>query len=31
MLTFALIAVTVLVSWLAFDRPRLLERLDPLS
>jgi membrane associated rhomboid family serine protease len=27
MLTFALIAVTVLVSWLAFDRPRLLDRL----
>ncbi|MCM2338421.1 MAG: rhomboid family intramembrane serine protease [Lysobacter sp.] len=27
MLTFALIAVTVLVSWLAFERPRLLERL----
>ncbi len=25
--TFALIALTVLVSWLAFDRPRLLERL----
>ncbi|KGM55852.1 membrane protein [Lysobacter daejeonensis GH1-9] len=27
MLTFALIAVTVLVSWLAFDRLRLLDRL----
>ncbi|MDI9240238.1 rhomboid family intramembrane serine protease [Lysobacter sp. LF1] len=27
MLTFILIAVTVVVSWLAFDRPRLLERL----
>jgi membrane associated rhomboid family serine protease len=27
MLTFAVIAVTVLVSWLAFERPRLLERL----
>lgn len=27
MLTFALIAVTVLVSWLAFERPRLLDRL----
>lgn len=27
MLTFVLIAVTVLVSWLAFDRPALLERL----
>ncbi len=27
MLTFVLIAVTVLVSWLAFERPRLLERL----
>ncbi|MDQ3494183.1 MAG: rhomboid family intramembrane serine protease [Pseudomonadota bacterium] len=27
MVTFALIALTVLVSWLAFDRPRLLERL----
>ncbi|MBW3550093.1 MAG: rhomboid family intramembrane serine protease [Proteobacteria bacterium] len=27
MLTLALIAITVLVSWLAFDRPRLLERL----
>lgn len=27
MLTFILIAVTVVVSWLAFDRPRLAERL----
>ncbi|QGW65491.1 rhomboid family intramembrane serine protease [Lysobacter soli] len=27
MLTFALIAVTVLVSWLAFERPALLDRL----
>ena len=27
MLTLILIAVTVLVSWLAFDRPRLLDRL----
>lgn len=27
MLTFALIAVTVLVSWLAFERPALLNRL----
>ena len=27
MLTFILIGVTVLVSWLAFDRPALLERL----
>ncbi len=27
MLTFILIAVTVLVSWLAFERPALLERL----
>lgn len=27
MLTFVLIAVTVLVSWLAFDRPALMERL----
>jgi membrane associated rhomboid family serine protease len=27
MLTYAVIAVTVLVSWLAFERPRLLERL----
>lgn len=27
MLTFALIAVTVLVSWLAFERPQLLNRL----
>lgn len=27
MLTYALIAVTVVVSWLAFDRPRLLDRL----
>ncbi|MCM2336161.1 MAG: rhomboid family intramembrane serine protease [Pseudomonas sp.] len=27
MLTYALIAITVLVSWLAFERPRLLERL----
>ena len=27
MLTFAIIAVTVLVSWLAFERPRLLDRL----
>jgi membrane associated rhomboid family serine protease len=27
MLTFVLIAVTVLVSWLAFERPALLERL----
>ena len=27
MVTFALIAVTVLVSWQAFDRPRLLDRL----
>ncbi|RPE81879.1 rhomboid family intramembrane serine protease [Vulcaniibacterium tengchongense] len=27
MLTLALIAVTVLVSWLAFQRPRLIERL----
>lgn len=27
MLTFALIAVTVLVSWLAFERPRLLDRM----
>ncbi|TWI12070.1 rhomboid family intramembrane serine protease [Aerolutibacter ruishenii] len=27
MMTLALIVVTVLVSWLAFDRPRLMERL----
>ena len=27
MLTYALIGITVLVSWLAFERPRLLERL----
>lgn len=27
MLTYALIAITVLVSWLAFERPRLLDRL----
>lgn len=27
MLTFLIIAVTVLVSWLAFERPRLLDRL----
>lgn len=27
MLTLALIAITVAVSWLAFDRPRLLDRL----
>jgi membrane associated rhomboid family serine protease len=27
MITFAIIAVTVLVSWLAFERPRLLHRL----
>ena len=27
MLTLILIAVTILVSWLAFDRPRLLDRL----
>ncbi|KQZ57559.1 MULTISPECIES: rhomboid family intramembrane serine protease [unclassified Lysobacter] len=27
MLTFVLIAVTVLVSWLAFDKPKLMQRL----
>lgn len=27
MLTFVLIAVTMLVSWLAFDRPKLMQRL----
>ena len=27
MLTYALIAITALVSWLAFERPRLLDRL----